>query len=436
MLTANPLKRRIIRLAAIGGSILALGAALVGLAAASASASANQTSACNGCHGTAGSSEINISTDVTAKTVVAGSTFTIAASYTNGGTGQTQINWPTSFSNIGITRDNTLFNPTPRYSTAAIAATGSLTSTLTAPATAGTYSVRVYAAGKGPWVTDWQDITVTVTAATTPVSITTTSLPNGTTGVYYSQTLAASGGTALYTWAISAGNLPDGLGLNASIGVISGTPTTAGTSSFTVSVADSAQSPATDTQALSITIAAVVGTPPPADTVGPVTSSASISPRPSRKNPVAAVTLTAVVDDSTTGGSNIKSASYSLDGGAAVDMVATDGAFDEVREDVTATVSLAGLSTGRHMITISGTDAKGNTGNVVKVRFRIAVSAALQTGRVRISTVSPADDDEEMEADDLDEEGEEIEAEETETDDEEIVIWIGTNSRFEEENED
>ena len=135
MLTANPLKRRIIRLAAIGGSILALGAALVGLAAASASASANQTSACNGCHGTAGSSEINISTDVTAKTVVAGSTFTIAASYTNGGTGQTQINWPTSFSNIGITRDNTLFNPTPRYSTAAIAATGSLTSTLTAPAT-------------------------------------------------------------------------------------------------------------------------------------------------------------------------------------------------------------------------------------------------------------------------------------------------------------
>ena len=56
------------------------------------------------------------------------------------------------------------------------------------------------------------------------------------------------------TFSISAGALPAGLAISAA-GVIAGTPTgPAGTASFTVSVTDSAKSPATDTQALSIDI--------------------------------------------------------------------------------------------------------------------------------------------------------------------------------------
>lgn len=81
--------------------------------------------------------------------------------------------------------------------------------------------------------------TLTVTAASS-VQITTTSLPNGQVQVAYSATLQATGGTTPYTWSVSSGSLPAGLTLTASSGAISGTPTTAGTSSFTIQVADSA----------------------------------------------------------------------------------------------------------------------------------------------------------------------------------------------------
>ena len=85
-----------------------------------------------------------------------------------------------------------------------------------------------------------------------PPSITTTTLPNGTVGVAYSETLGVTGGTGSITWAVTVGALPDGLSLNSSTGEISGTPTQTGTFNFTVEAEDAAS--ATDTQALSITI--------------------------------------------------------------------------------------------------------------------------------------------------------------------------------------
>lgn len=58
-------------------------------------------------------------------------------------------------------------------------------------------------------------------------------LPNGTVGVAYSQTITGSGGTAPYTFTVTSGALPAGLTLT-STGVLSGTPTTSATSTFTI----------------------------------------------------------------------------------------------------------------------------------------------------------------------------------------------------------
>ncbi|OFW03357.1 MAG: hypothetical protein A3G20_05600, partial [Acidobacteria bacterium RIFCSPLOWO2_12_FULL_59_11] len=88
------------------------------------------------------------------------------------------------------------------------------------------------------------------------ISVTTASLPDGMVGSSYNQTLSAAGGKTPYAWSIFAGSLPAGLGLNSSTGIISGTPTAAGTSNFTVQVTDA--NGATSTQALSITVYATL----------------------------------------------------------------------------------------------------------------------------------------------------------------------------------
>jgi hypothetical protein len=86
--------------------------------------------------------------------------------------------------------------------------------------------------------------------------VTTSSLASGVAGTPYSATLAASGGIPGYTWAIVGGSLPGGLSLNAGNGVISGTPTSAGTFDFTVQASDAQTPPDTATRVLSIAIAA------------------------------------------------------------------------------------------------------------------------------------------------------------------------------------
>ena len=92
-------------------------------------------------------------------------------------------------------------------------------------------------------------------APTPPLSITTTSLPSATAGSAYSATLSASGGTPPYSWRVVAGSLPPGLSLSTG-GTISGTPSSQGSSSFTVQVTDSTTpSPETASATLSISVA-------------------------------------------------------------------------------------------------------------------------------------------------------------------------------------
>ncbi|WP_349644919.1 putative Ig domain-containing protein [Bradyrhizobium sp. Leo170] len=79
-------------------------------------------------------------------------------------------------------------------------------------------------------------------------------LTGGTTGIAYSQTVTASGGTAPYTYAVTSGSLPSGLLLDPSTGKVSGTPTTASNSGFTITATDANR--ATGSAAYTLTISA------------------------------------------------------------------------------------------------------------------------------------------------------------------------------------
>jgi hypothetical protein len=94
-------------------------------------------------------------------------------------------------------------------------------------------------------------------------------------------------------------------------------------------------------------------------TGGPITSNTVATPNPVAVN--TGTTLTANVNDITTGGSNIASADYTIDGGTLITMAAQDGAFDEISENVTAAVS-AFPEANVHQLCVSGTDAEGNRG--------------------------------------------------------------------------
>jgi hypothetical protein len=85
------------------------------------------------------------------------------------------------------------------------------------------------------------------------LEITTTSLPDGEVGEFYTATLEATEGTEPYTWSID-GSLPDGLTLVSDTGVISGTPSTEGDYEFTVQVEDESDPLQSDTEEFSIDI--------------------------------------------------------------------------------------------------------------------------------------------------------------------------------------
>ncbi len=84
------------------------------------------------------------------------------------------------------------------------------------------------------------------------VTIAPSSLPNGDKSSPYLQTISASGTTGPYTFATTAGTLPTGVTLNATTGILSGTPTATGIFTFTITATDSLGG--TGSQAYTVTI--------------------------------------------------------------------------------------------------------------------------------------------------------------------------------------
>jgi large repetitive protein len=134
------------------------------------------------------------------------------------------------------------------------------------PTSTGTYSFSVNVIDKNNGIAT-TSITLVVGNG---VGLTFGTPPTGQVGVAYTDTLTATGGTTPYTWSVSAGTLPAGITLNASTGVLSGTPTTGGTSNFTIKVTDATGG--TASQATSITILA------PGVTIAASASVASTTP--------------------------------------------------------------------------------------------------------------------------------------------------------------
>ena len=123
------------------------------------------------------------------------------------------------------------------------------------PTTSGNFSFGVTAKDSSTTVQSaTATIALTVAAAPTPLTISSTSISGGTTNVSYSSSLSASGGTTPYTWSITSGSLPAGLSIAAN-GTISGTPTAVGTSTFTASVSDSSSPVQSKSVNLSLAVA-------------------------------------------------------------------------------------------------------------------------------------------------------------------------------------
>ena len=155
---------------------------------------------------------------------------------------------------------------------------GTITGTPTTPG-ATSFTAKVTDSGAGSLA---QTATQTYSIAVNPSSlaIIVPTLPAGIVNVSYAGAqFTGSGGTPPYTWSVATGSLPSGLSLNPQTGLLSGTPTQAGTFSFSVRLVDSTVIPGTTfsgglsvtTPVLSLSVIPQLTAPPqtlPSGTVG------------------------------------------------------------------------------------------------------------------------------------------------------------------------
>ena len=158
------------------------------------------------------------------------SSATVGTSYTNGGVSITASGGASPYT----------FSATGLPAGVSLSSSGVFSGT---PTTGGTFSsvtVNVHD-NASPQNTGSQTYTLTVNAPT--ITLSPSTLPDGIVGTTYAGgPVSASGGTSPYTYSVSVGSLPLGLSLTASgasAGSFTGSPTTAGSYTFTVKATDS-----------------------------------------------------------------------------------------------------------------------------------------------------------------------------------------------------
>lgn len=257
---------------------------------------------------------------------------------------------PTGSNGVPITlsSSNTAVATVP--STVTFAANSGTNPTIQIPVTSvSPGNATIHASGTN--ITD-VDATVTVVA---PLSIGTTSLPNGSAGSSYNTTIQATGGITPYTFA--ATGLPANLTINSTTGQITGTPQAQGNNTVNVTVTDS-NSPTQATvqrsfslfiaQAAPASITATSGTPQTALTGAAFTLPLVATVKDANGNPLSGVSVTFTAPSSgasgTFSGNSLTNVVSTNASGQATSSTFTANSISGGAYTVTATVSGVGTA--------------------------------------------------------------------------------------------
>ena len=230
-----------------------------------------------------------------------------------------------------------------------------------------------------------QNYTLTVNAQ--PISLSPTTLPPASANTAYNQTITASGGSGTVTvdYTVTSGTIPTGLNFtkNGNKLTISGTPTTAGTVSFTVTAVDTSGDNATQNYTLTVNSAAITFSPAslPSGTVNSIYSQTITA---------SGGTGTVTVDYNITSGSIPTGLNFvkngnqltisgtpAIPGSVSFTVTATDSDSNQQTKNYTLTVNAAGAT-----ITLSpNTLPSGTTGTA----YSQAITASGGNGTVTVT---------------------------------------------------
>ena len=267
---------------------------------------------------------------------------TLTITSTSLGAGQTGSSYSTTLSASGGTPNYTWSLSSGSLPAGlSLSSGGAISGTPTASGTA-TFTVMVTDSASPAQTASAQE---SITVAAGQLTITTVALGYGTTGNGYSATLGATGGTPGYSWSITQGSLPAGLSIS-SAGVISGTPTASGASTFTVSVTDSASPANTASQQESITVTT-------SNSANSGTPQIYVFPQTPVATRGAYQTVTAIVN-----GLNDKTVTWTTDGGTIVGTnpcVVNEPCVVALYSSSTGTYHLTATSNANHQVVATAT---------------------------------------------------------------------------------
>jgi len=232
-----------------------------------------------------------------------------------------------------------------------------------------------------------KSLTINIANAATPVTITSGNF-SGSVLSAFSQTVTASGGTPPYTFSIPSGTLPPGLSLNATTGVISGTPGAGGTTTFTVTATDARGQSGSKTISISI----ILPPPPPASITLGTTTQPAVGLTTSAPYPLEITGVMTLTFASSVGGTG-EEARFS-DGSRSLQFIvranATQAIFPTVANPAIITGTVAGtitttasMSAGGQNVTPSPAPTKTIT---IDTAVPVITSVALQqaTGGINV----------------------------------------------------